>query len=1158
MVLQQGSFERARWNMSLCERKPVRRFFYLLATLGLLSEALLATACRKRATARAAPTASVSNAPAPQAPADVQSTVAVDADPSTPFQIGPWLKPYVPPEPPDLANSRTLYVVDYSHLDTQWRWSYKETIEQFLPYTVRSNIEYFKRFPHHVLSWTGASRYQMLKEYYPDEFAQVKQWVAKGRWFPAGNQWEECDVLVPSSESLLRQILAGNQFFKREFGTESQEFFLPDSFGFPASLPSLLAHAGIRGFSTQKLTWKSAAGIPFNVGKWNGVDGRGVIAALNPGTYGGVHRELLSTSKLWTKRLDRNGELGKLKVDYAYNGTGDVGGPPHELSMQTLEKSLSTPGPVKVVVGPADLMFRHIGDAEAEKLPSYQGDFLLTEHSAGSLSSQAFIKRQNRLNELLADAAERAAVTAHLLGGGPYPAEPLEHAWRLVLRSQFHDILPGTSLPKAYEYSWNDEFVAMNEFAYVLSDAVTAVARGLDTRVDGTALVVFNPLSIPRTDLVEADVPDPLRDAPQLTAIAPDGAALPTQLTRSPGGGRKVLFMASVPALGYSVFGLKAGPSPEPTARPSATDRIVTNDHYRIELNDAGDVSRILDIRSGRELLAAPMRLAFLTEYPSEFPAWNMDWIDRANEPRGHVTGEAKIRVIENGPLRAALQSERASEGSLFVQTVRLSAGPSGERVEFVDRIDWKSTQCSLKATFPFTIGDPKATYSWDLGTIQRGNNHSKQYEVPTHSWMDLTDAKQGYGVTLLTHAKYGSDKPSDNTLRLTLLYTPAAPDYFHEQQYQDWGRHDITYGLVGHQGDWRNAKTHWQARRLEQPLLAFAVAKHPGRLGKSFEPFTLSTDQVAIQAIKRAEDGQGVVVRLQELHGRRARSSLKTRFPVTQAWETTGIEQRIGPIAFEGDSLPLDFLPYQLRTIHVGLEGLHAVVTPTSVPVSLDYDLDAVSTNARPDDGDMDGQGASYPAEMLPARIHVGGIEYELGSFADGGKNALTAHGQTIALPTGYSRMHVLAASVQGRSKGRWKLGSSEVEVDVAPWSGFVGQWDNRIFSGTVPEMTMAVFNPLKRVAPAYLNLDRIAWTATHHHHGTSGDVAYASSYLFCYTLPLTANASSLTLPYDPRLRIFAISLANDDNADATPLGPLFPELDRDGRFRERFDNPY
>ena len=239
-----------------------------------------------------------------------------------------------PPEP-DLTKQPTLYVVAYSHLDTQWRWEYPRVINDYIPRTMHDNFVLLDKYPNYVFNFSGSNRYRIMKEYWPADYARVKQYVAAGRWFPAGSSVEEGDVNVPSAESIIRQILYGNRFFKREFGKTSAEYMLPDCFGFPASLPSILAHAGIKGFSTQKLTWNSAArvggrgsiqetprGIPWNVGFWQGPDGRGVIAALNPGSYGGQVREDISKSPIitnpnarnnpvdWPRRVDRNGKTG--------------------------------------------------------------------------------------------------------------------------------------------------------------------------------------------------------------------------------------------------------------------------------------------------------------------------------------------------------------------------------------------------------------------------------------------------------------------------------------------------------------------------------------------------------------------------------------------------------------------------------------------------------------------------------------------------------------------------------------------------------------------------------------------------------------------------------------------------------------------------------
>lgn len=243
----------------------------------------------------------------------------------------------------------------YAHLDTEWRWEYPRVISEFLPRTLQVNFALFEKYPHYIFNFSGANRYRFIKEYDPAGFEQLRRYVAAGRWFPAGSSMEEGDVNSPSAESILRQVLYGNGFFRREFGKASSELMLPDCFGFPASLPSLLAHAGLQGFSTQKLTWHSAApvggpgspedtpsGIPFNVGFWEGPDGKGVIAALNPGSYGSEiltdltkrnptpkgAPEILAEWPVsdWPARLALDGKASGLFADYRYYGTGDTGG----------------------------------------------------------------------------------------------------------------------------------------------------------------------------------------------------------------------------------------------------------------------------------------------------------------------------------------------------------------------------------------------------------------------------------------------------------------------------------------------------------------------------------------------------------------------------------------------------------------------------------------------------------------------------------------------------------------------------------------------------------------------------------------------------------------------------------------------------------------
>src|SRR5204863_8558461 len=245
----------------------------------------------------------------------------------------------------------------------------------------------------YVFNFSGSRRYEFMKEYYPEDYKKLKEYIAAGRWFPCGSSVDENDANVPSAESLIRHVLYGNKFFRREFGVASEEYMLPDCFGFPAALPSVLAHCGIKGFSTQKLTWGSAVGIPFKVGVWEGPDGSSVIAALDPGAYVGEVRDDLSTNDSWRTRVDNNGKQSGVFTDYHYYGTGDQGGAPTEQSVAMIEKSVAGSGPLKVISGPADWMFKSITPQMRDKLPRYKGELLLTQHSAGSITSQAMMKR---------------------------------------------------------------------------------------------------------------------------------------------------------------------------------------------------------------------------------------------------------------------------------------------------------------------------------------------------------------------------------------------------------------------------------------------------------------------------------------------------------------------------------------------------------------------------------------------------------------------------------------------------------------------------------------------------------------------------------------------------------------------------------------------
>jgi len=1059
----------------------------------------------------------------------------------------------------DLRNpdNKALYCVGYAHLDTQWRWDFVKTIDDFLRSTLDDNFERFEQCPEYVFSFTGSVRYEMVKEHYPQRYERLKQYVADSRWFVSGSSVDEGDVNVPSPESIIRQVLYGNLFFKREFGKESVDFMLPDCFGFPASMPSLWAHCGLLGFSTQKLTWGSAVGIPFPVGVWEGPDGNGVIAALDPGPYVGAIEGRVDQNADWIERVNRNGRMYGIWADYHYYGVGDQGGAPREEDVRNYIASQSAEDrQMDVLLTSSEQLYRDITPELRAKLPRYRGDMLLTEHSAGTLTSQSYMKRWNRKAEQLADAAERAASCDWWLGQAPYPRHKLERAWVRLLANQMHDILPGTSIPRAYRYSWNDDVVALNQFADVLTNAVGGVCEALDTQVPGTPLVVFNPLAIERTDAVEATVS--IDGLAAVRVYDPDGREVPSQILDRDDDAVRILFLANVPANGFAVFDVRPSDTVFDDGKgPRIGQRRVESEAYRVSFNEAGDIEGILDRRTGRQLLAKPASLVFTYERPRRYPAWNMDWADRQNPPLGQVDGTPQWRVVEDGPVRAALAVTREARNSRITQVIRLTRDDPGRVVEVDATIDWQSVQCALKASFPLTIANPRATYNWGLGTIARGNNEPTKYEVPSHEWFDLTDTSGDYGVSILEDSKFGSDKPADNETRLTLLYTPGVRGSYMDQHSQDWGVHEMRYGLYGHPGDWRSAQSEWRGRRFNQPLRAFIVGKHGGPLGRVFSFARVSTPQVDIRAIKVAEQRDALIVRVQELWGRQAEQvRLEFPAPIKRVDEVDGQERALLALEAQARAFTFDLEPYGLRAfaIEPAPPSSREPKLIPATPIALPFDTDAVSRDQDRADGAMDVRGCSYPGELLPESLIDNSVRFKLGSTRPGDRQALTCRGQCIEFgDTPGNQVHLLAASTQD-VRTTFIVGQTPCKLSVQVWTGFVGQWYDRVWNRAFGEVDYKCDGEVVAILPGFIKRDPIAWFSTHRHHRTNGNEAYRFAYLFHYVLQRPSpSATTLTLPFDERIRVFAVSLA--DGEAVTPAAPLYDDFKGAKPIRIRHD---
>lgn len=1055
------------------------------------------------------------------------------------------------------SDRRPLLIVAATvHLDTQWRWTIQDTIAEFLPRTLSENFALFDSHPDYVLGFEGAFRYMLAEEYYPEAFAELERWARQGRWQPVGGMLDAPDVNVVAPESLIRHVLYGNGYFAERLGQRCRDVFLPDCFGFGRALPSIAVHCGLESISTSKLIkWKAPDEIPFDIGRWRGPDGAEILAVLEPGGYGEGLDENLARSEHWHRRLAATGERCGVAVGVRYLGTGDRGGSPDRQSLDLLEESLATEGPVEVRCAPAAEILDHLDPAARQRLPLHDDELLLPTHGTGCWTSQAALKRWNRKNELLAGAAERVAVIADWLGRMPYPRRPLRRAWRHLLWHQMHDDLTGTSIPEAYRFTWNDEAVAANLFAGVLTDAVGSIARHLDTRSKGLALVVYNPLGCHREDVVEITLPRHLLPAEHLAVLGPGDRRLPLQIEPAtsaalPADARdevsedsdeavRLLFPAAMRPLSLAVFRLvderHAG---ELDVEPLAVSTHALENHrFRVEIDTAGEIASIVDRLVERELLAAPHRLELLRDRSMKWPGWEIRPETLLGQTGRPVGGLERCEVVERGPVRVAVAVERRVRGSRIRQLVRLAGGGAGEVVEIACRVDWATRGRLLKASFHLAAANPEARYDLGLGTIERGNNSRERYEVPAQQWAALTDPTAGFGVAVMNDAKYGWDKPADDQLRLSLLRSPATLRRFVHHRTQDFGSHHFIYAITGHRGETDRSRICHRAERLNQPLMAFLAPPSAGELGRELDFVDPGDDAVALMALKRAERSDRYVLRLRELAGQSRRLDVGFRAPIERADRLRGDEEPLGEAAVDSGRLAAELEPSGLATYAVELAPPPELAPlPEQTPLPLPWDERAAAFH---DDAglpvDFDGAGRAFPGELVPERLTIGGVELALGPVRK--HNVLCCRGQTIPLPAGTRILWILATAVDGPLRALFATGARRQALDIGAWSGWIAERARPArWGGLVP------------ARPGSLERSRLAWVATHRHRrdGRSGrwrDEPYVFCYLYAYDLAVAEGVRVLELPDEPRIRLFAATAVGEGAAGVTPLRRLYGE---------------
>ncbi len=1020
---------------------------------------------------------------------------------------------------------KKIYTIATAHLDTVWNWDFEHVINVCLKDTLEQNFKYFEDYPDYRFNFEGAYRYELFEEYYPEMFEQLKKYIAAGKWNVTGSSYENGDVNVPSPESLFRNILYGNLYFEKRFGKRSNDIFLPDCFGFGWALPSIAHHAGLKGFSTQKLSWGSAYGIPFDIGHWKGVDGNTIIGSFDAKSYCTTFKKI-RTKKDLTEKLDNNVSKYNLPMTFAYHGVGDVGGAPKEPSVQTLEREMRENGASDIQVlssSPTEFFDDVIAlDEESDvKLPTYEGELLMTDHAVGSYISRAFGKRCNRRGEEIADMAERSSVMARALCGVPYSTSELERSWKRLIAHTFHDDITGTSVQRVYQRSWNDYILSLNQLTNVFEGSMSEIIRNIDTTwTQGICVVVTNTIEHARVTCVDVEVPHTGYN--YVRVFDKEGKEVPSQVNKIADGKMYVTLAVFVPAMGYKTLDVLYSEEPCRIATGLRIGKnIIENFKYIVSVNRNGDISSIIDKTIGNaEILAKPIRFE-LNKYDGakEYAAWELRYKELKKMP-WEWAEKGVCTLEESGPARVTLKVCQKAGKSSFTYYVSLSAGCPW--VSVYNEIEWREFRRALHNGFYFNVANKTATFDLGLGAIKRGKADKKLYSVPAQKWADITDNTGAHGVSVFSDSKYAWIMKDESSLRLTAIHTPKN-SYRHDsvQSMLEFGLNRYGYAIYSHSGDLTNG-TQLNARFFNQPATAFITDNHSGALASEYSFGAISNPNVIIRAIKKAENSDEIVIRVNEGANLPADNvGIFLGKGIISARELNGVEDEIGPATVVEGSLVFNLAPYEVKTFAVTLADCKEGTVTEQHVVELPFNTDIVTFNHDRASASIPTIDVSIPGEIFPKTIECGTIKFETGDIWGQGNNAMVSAAQNVQVFG--KKLYFIGASLYGDKVYTFKVGDKEVPVKVQSINERIGKWD---------------LYDLAEVAD--IKTDKLAWECTHTHSET-GDNAAAQLFFFMYEIDID-GADSVTFPDDNGL----IVLAAAQTRDATDTKLFTPLYDR------------
>lgn len=797
----------------------------------------------------------------------------------------------------------TVNVVGHTHIDVAWLWRLKHTREK-AQRSFSTVLRLMELYDEYIFLQTQPQLYKYVKEDCPELYEKIRQKAAEGKWEPDGGMWVEADCNLSSGEALVRQFLYGTRFLEQEFGKKCEYLWLPDVFGYSWALPQILKQCEINTFMTTKISWNQFNSIPDDLFWWRGIDGSEILTYFvnTPGegqdmdtryaTYNGMvtpHAVLGSWNKFKNKDLSRD-----TLISYGY---GDGGGGVTR-DMLELRRAMDViPGLPHVKSVQAGEFFRKLHE-NVENTDRYvhtwDGELYL-EYHRGTYTSQAYNKKTNRHMENKLVQTEWLSSLAYILGGG-YAGQELNDSWECVLLHQFHDIIPGSSIHEVYEDSRINYRAAEERADHVWEEALKTVIQEKEHTYS-----VYSTNSFGGKELVL--IPE------QEEGSFTDGSGRKLEAQKTERG-----YEVQVETEPFAAIPVIFKPGEKKTAVPKTASSFdgssIETPRYSIAWNEEGQLTRIYDKRMERSVLKEGQLGNVLEVYedkPINFDAWDIDIFYTQKMERAKLAKAPEL--VENGSLKAVVRFVFRYHKSVIQQdmTVFRDSG----NIDFVTRVDWQETHRLLKAAFYTDIRSVKASYDIQFGHVERPTHWNTswdwaRFEVCGHKWADLSET--GYGVSLLNNCKYGYSI-KDQAIKLSLLKSAVYPD-----TEADKGTHEFTYSLYPHEGSVTEGGTIEAASRLNLPAQAV-----PGQFADQRKIVKVSTDRVQIDAVKKAEDEDCLIVRLHECRGGRGKVKLSSEFPVKKLVSCNLLEHGCGE-AVEGAEAVFPITPFEIKTFKMYL----------------------------------------------------------------------------------------------------------------------------------------------------------------------------------------------------------------------------------------------